>query len=122
MPNHIHLVISVGTHLNASDSASTPTTMHLGCLKPKRHEPKEIQDFHYNSSLSVIIRSLKGGVTRDARATGLDFAWQPRFHEHIIRNKCAYDNIMEYIDNNVKNWFMDCFYIGEDALKSVPTA
>lgn len=35
--------------------------------------------------------------------------WQSRFHEHIIRNQRAFDNIMDYIDNNVARWEQDCF-------------
>lgn len=35
--------------------------------------------------------------------------WQSRFHEHIIRNQRAFDNIMDYIDNNVARWDQDCF-------------
>lgn len=35
---------------------------------------------------------------------------QTRFHEHIIRNKKAFDTIMMYINHNVENWDKDCFY------------
>lgn len=33
-----------------------------------------------------------------------DFGWQTRFHDHIIRDKNAYDNITRYIINNPNNW------------------
>lgn len=32
-----------------------------------------------------------------------------RYHEHIIRNQYALDNIMIYIDSNVEQWHTDCF-------------
>ncbi len=81
---------------------------NLGCLKPKMHGPATA-DFHHNSTLSVIVRCLKGGVTRECGRRNIKFAWQPRFHEHIIRNQQAFDNIMNYVDNNVANWHRDCF-------------
>ena len=35
--------------------------------------------------------------------------WQRNYHEHIIRNQRAFDNIMLYIDENVERWNADCF-------------
>lgn len=35
--------------------------------------------------------------------------WQRNYHEHIIRDQWAFDNIMGYIDTNVENWYRDCF-------------
>ena len=132
MPNHIHIIISirnvqnVGTLLKASaatepsattslePSATTSlepsATTNLGCLRQRRHNAPDEQDFHHNTRLSVIIRCLKGGVKRDTGRAGISFAWQPRFHEHIIRNQRAYDNIMNYIDKNVENWHYDRFH------------
>lgn len=31
------------------------------------------------------------------------------YHEHIIRDQRAFDNIMNYVDNNVRGWAADCF-------------
>jgi REP element-mobilizing transposase RayT len=58
-------------------------------------------------SLSAIIRSYKSAVTRHANRLGFPFAWQPRFHDHIIRNENAYLRIHHYILNNPKNWNHD---------------
>ncbi len=59
------------------------------------------------------MRCLKGGVKRDLTHLGVEFDWQPRFHEHIIRSRNAYDRIMNYVENNVANWEKDCFYGGK---------
>lgn len=119
MPNHIHLIIAtVGTRYIASATAKIPETTKpinppkpfIGCLKPPAHgEP--IIDYHHNSRLAVIIGSLKAAVTRIARTRCIASlpCWQSRFHEHIIRNQRAFDNIMDYIDNNVARWEQDCF-------------
>lgn len=42
--------------------------------------------------------------------TGLEFAWQPRYHDHKIRGVQDGNNISDYIENNVYNWESDCFY------------
>ena len=126
MPNHIHIIISirnvqnVGTLFKASattslePSATTSlepsATTNLGCLRQRRHDAPDEQDFHHNTRLSVIIRCLKGGVKRDTGRLGISFAWQSRYYEHIIRNRRAYENIMNYIDKNVENWHYDRFH------------
>ena len=58
-----------------------------------------------SGSLSVIIRSYKAAVTRWCRQNNYDnFAGQPRFYEHIIRNNGSLDIIREYIINNPIKW------------------
>ena len=126
MPNHIHLVLSVGAQYIATPSSPVPPlipSQNFGCLKPPRHgEP--VNDNHYNSLLAVVVRTFKAAVTRSVRALGtagmhgtagaqciapLPGVWQRNYHEHIIRNQRAFDNIMNYIDTNVQNWDKDCF-------------
>jgi len=56
-------------------------------------------------SLGVIIRLYKGAVTRWARRHGhLDFGWQSRFYDHIIRNERALHHIRRYIAHNPMHW------------------
>jgi putative transposase len=40
----------------------------------------------------------------------LPFAWQSRFHDHIIRNNESFQRISEYIKNNPANWSEDQFF------------
>jgi REP element-mobilizing transposase RayT len=59
-------------------------------------------------SLSVIIRSYKVAVTRWCRKNGYDnFAWQPRFYYHFIRDEQLLDQIREFIVNNPAKWDED---------------
>lgn len=60
--------------------------------------------------LSLYIGFLKAAVTRYARANGISFAWQSRYHDHAIRGVDDLNNISQYITNNVLNWEKDCFY------------
>ncbi len=109
MPNHIHMVINLMVRDNEPARAMSP---RLGCLKPPMHgEP--CGDFHHNSALAKTIGTFKATVTRKSRAQGLTgkkMLWQRSFYEHIIRSQHSFDNIMEYIDNNVDNWSKDCFF------------
>lgn len=112
MPNHIHMVLAVGAQYFAPATDAAPNT---GCLKPPSHgEP--CADNHFNSRLAVIVRSFKAAcsitINRQRRAQNiapLPAVWQRNYHEHIIRNQKAYENIMSYIDNNVATWNDDCF-------------
>lgn len=61
-------------------------------------------------SLSTIIRSYKSAVSKQIHYLGYDFAWQTRFHDHIIRNHESYILIEQYIDNNPMKWISDEFF------------
>ena len=39
--------------------------------------------------------------------------WQRSFHDHVIRGEQDYLKIWEYIENNPKQWELDCFYVKE---------
>ena len=43
-------------------------------------------------------------VTTHARKQKIDFAWQERFHDRIIRNAAGLDYVRSYIYNNPQNW------------------
>ena len=53
-----------------------------------------------NDNLSHIIRWYKGRVTFESRKIHAGFAWQTRFHDHIIRNDIEFRRIACYIKNN----------------------
>lgn len=60
-------------------------------------------------SLSSVVRSYKSSVSKQARYSHVDFAWQTRFHDHIIRDEQEYWKIREYILNNPKRWAEDTY-------------
>ncbi|MEZ4632172.1 MAG: hypothetical protein R2880_15930 [Deinococcales bacterium] len=49
-------------------------------------------------------------MSKHAHRLGFDFAWQPRFYDHIIRNEDEYQKIANYIEHNVAKWREDRFY------------
>jgi putative transposase len=62
------------------------------------------------NTLSSIIGSYKSAVTRHAHRLQFDFGWQPRFHEHIIRDGKSFDHISAYIVSNPSGWQADKFF------------
>ena len=60
--------------------------------------------------LSVCVGGIKSAVTRFARENGIPFAWQPRYHDRIVRNQNEMNRIAEYIEPNPAKWETNCFY------------
>lgn len=113
MPNHIHMIIGirqpVGTRHVASAQKKGDFVDRLGCLNGRRHDTPDSQDFHHNSRLALVVGQFKAAVTRKSKLIDPAFGWQARYQEHIIRDARAFDNIMEYISNNIQRWDTDCY-------------
>ena len=62
------------------------------------------------NSISKIVRWYKGRSSFECRKINPNFAWQSRFHDHIIRNSKSFDNIQNYIEQNPLKWKEDAFY------------
>lgn len=103
MPNHFHCLLDI------RGEQSRMKQPNYGCLHSS-HRLRKTTDFHHNSLLSRFIGNIKRAVTIEARKSGIDFAWQRSFHEHIVKHESAYKAIMIYIDRNVSSWGEDRFY------------
>ena len=86
MPNHIHAIMK----LDSKEADEEETGIR--------------------TKLSIILGGYKQSVTMEARRRGLNFAWQSRYHDRIIRHEEEKKRISEYITNNVLRWDKDCFY------------
>ncbi len=97
MPNHLHGIIVIKDNdfvTNGRDRVYPVSTVRkFGNVPPK--------------SLSTIINTFKGAVSRSCHKNNLDFQWQANYYEHIIKNDEDYARIREYIANNPINWEMD---------------
>lgn len=108
MPNHVHGIIII-------DKPAVPPvqTQNIASLPGNKFGPQ-------SQNLASIVRGFKIGVTKNAREYGanvetqnfasLPFKWQPRFHDHIIRNRRSFDTISQYIVNNPLHWSEDKLY------------
>ncbi|MFC5410246.1 transposase [Larkinella bovis] len=121
MPNHMHGLlyinnnpstdaihrVSVSAQANPGASSDHPIGGITGGKNPMLHE-----------NLSRIIRWYKGRTTfeirqcKDAinRVFTDHFAWQSRFHDHIVRTDDSFLRIQAYILNNPLQWSEDRFY------------
>ena len=93
MPNHFHAIIIIGknkynTTINTAKNKFGPQSKNL----------------------ASIIRGFKSAVTIYARKNNLEFDWQPRYYDHIIRNQIEFDRIKRYINHNPANWQQDRSY------------
>jgi REP element-mobilizing transposase RayT len=114
MPNHIHGILEILDENETMNHGGNDGIRRDGacrddaCIVPTKNEqmaaisPK-------SGSVSRIIGAYKSAVSKHAHRLGYEFNWQPRFHDHIIRNENEYLRIATYIENNTKNWKNDKF-------------
>jgi len=97
MPDHMHgILIIEGAPKRDITSLEKKRGGITGMNNPMLHQ-----------NLSRIIRWYKGRCTFEIRKFNPEFAWQSRFHDHIIRDNASYDRITTYIQNNIQNWNKD---------------
>ncbi len=58
-----------------------------------------------SGTIGSIINQFKSVCTKRIRAIESDFAWQPRFHDHVIRDAGALRAIRRYILHNPAVWW-----------------
>ena len=109
MPNHIHLIVII-------DGGTVPWREKCCRDVPWRvstdGKNTTMQDIcNRQGKLSTAIGGMKQSVTRFARKHNIAFAWQPRFHDHIIRDTNELNDIADYIENNVAKWQNDIFNV-----------
>ena len=104
MPNHFHMILCI------DKCYDEPNNQNLGALRPKMHPEMDGETvFHHNSRFSIVLRSIKGAVTRYANAHGMHLEWQQRGNDRVIRNQRELNHISDYIENNVIRWATDRF-------------
>lgn len=105
MPNHVHGIVTI-------DKSDYDIKTERDGNEPQTPPPRTQNKFGPQSkNLASIIRGFKIGVTKNARLIQPDFAWQTRYHDHIIRDESAHYNISAYIINNPAKWSDDQFYM-----------
>ncbi len=80
MPNHVHLLLQI----KESENGRMQTT----------------------PSINIIIGQLKGYVTKQMGYS----VWQKLYHDHVVRNRAAFEKIRHYIEDNPMKWKDDCYY------------
>ncbi|MEN8811658.1 MAG: transposase [Flavobacteriales bacterium] len=84
MPNHVHAIIEINSSL--------------------------VKDTKIKS-LSQLVGAFKTTSSKHIHLAGYkEFKWQRSFHDNIIQNKRAFQNISNCIDSNPDKWQKDVFY------------
>ncbi|MDH5250699.1 MAG: transposase, partial [Cyclobacteriaceae bacterium] len=100
MPNHVHGLFSF-------DKPKYPGG------KPNAFAPQ-------SRNLASVIRGYKAATKKYATLNNIEFAWQPRYHERVVR----LDELIatrRYIKNNPTKWILDHDMVCKDARSCVPT-
>ena len=113
MPNHVHGIVVIdkpdNLHNDERNDRRNVETPKLGVSTTNR--TNAASEKWNPGTLGVIINQYKRAVTIHSRKIKPDFAWQSRFHDHIIRNDESFQKISEYIINNPLNWSVDQLYM-----------
>jgi hypothetical protein len=134
MPNHFHAIVGIGENKYNSqpncdvNDARGRDAMHR--VSTNNHDDNNHDDNNHDDdnhdhnntnkfgpqskNLASIVRGFKSSVTVSSRKINPQFAWQPRFHDHVIRNDKSFQKIQDYIKNNVSNWNLDNFFADTD--------
>ncbi len=84
MPNHIHGILNI----------NNPSKKDW---LPNQFEPQ-------SKNIPSVIRGFKASVKKYATINNLEFSWQPRYYDRIIRDNNEFLNIRQYIIDNPINW------------------
>jgi REP element-mobilizing transposase RayT len=88
MPDHVHVLITIGlNHENINLTGNVKNE-----FKPQ------------SNNLASIIRGFKSAVTQYSRVYRLNFEWQSRYHDVIVRNSSQFERIKQYIIDNPKKY------------------
>ena len=107
MPNHIHGIVVIDKPVAPVGMVETQNTASLP--HPPPSAPKN-RFGPQSQNLASIVRGFKIGVTKFARQNNIPFAWQARYHDHVIRNAGEHERIRRYIAENPQKWAADTYY------------
>lgn len=128
MPNHVHLIVVYNRVVPCRDESNASESNASVCRDTSNVSASNVSADNVPDNVSAdargaslrfgpqsgnlpsVVRGIKSAVTKYANEHDIPFAWQPRFHDHIIRNWTEMNHIAQYIQNNPMKWEMDRFY------------
>ena len=117
MPDHIHAIIHIDgnkcksnqqTHNDAvpgKDGMYPVSISNNDGMYPVSETMQSIS--HQKGPLSVVVGGLKRAITKFANDNDIPFAWQTRFHDHIIKNQIQLNETEKYIKRNIAKGYED---------------
>lgn len=92
MPDHMHGIIIINNNYNVDAQNVAHLQYERNVFGPQ------------SCNLGSIIRGYKAGVKKYAVMNNINFHWQHRYYDHIIRDDQSLQRIRQYIHNNPSNW------------------
>ena len=102
MPDHIHGIVMI-------EKPYFVETRHALSRQQSNPAESRSQSRHFRfrnqgkNTISAMVGSFKSAVTKFCNENKLQFGWQSRFHDHVIRNREELCRIRYYITNNPAN-------------------
>lgn len=99
MPDHIHgiiLIDKIDEENNRGDVINHVRSLNGGFSGKDNPMNKE--------NIPRIIRWYKGRCSFEIRKINLGFEWQSLYHDILIKDENAFQNIQRYIENNPRAW------------------
>ena len=87
MPNHIHGIVFIN--------------------KPNKTDWQVNKFGPQSQNLAAMIRGYKSSVKAYSTINNIEFGWQPRYYDRVIRNEKEYLNIRNYIVDNPNQWLLN---------------
>src|SRR6266508_2232857 len=120
MPNHVHGIVIIDKPSPNAVETQNIASPRRNIASPRRNiasprrniasPRRNIASFGPQSqNLASIVRGFKIGVTKYARQHQIAFAWQERYHDHIVRDAAECQRIRKYIVENPQKWAADTF-------------
>ena len=97
MPDHIHAIVAI-------DRIDLKMMSQSERWKQSSVNQSMCGISRQRGRLSIIVSGFKRAVSHFANVQGLDFGWQSRYHDRIIRDVAEMDRTVDYINNNVRKW------------------
>jgi putative transposase len=111
MPNHVHGIIIIDKNDDGRDNVTVETPkLDVSTTPQPQPQTATASQKWKPATLGVIINQYKRICTINAHKIYADFAWQSRFHDHIIRNNQSFEKIKSYIIKNPLKWNDDKFF------------
>lgn len=127
MPNHVHGIIGINKQDDVINNDNVETlqnvkTRHALSHSNNKRNKTNIETGHALSlqhprfrnqgknSVSAMVGSFKSAVTKYATKNDIQFKWQTRFYDRVIRDENELFNIQRYIIENPLKWKLDKYY------------
>lgn len=123
MPNHVHILLEINRKWTAAQNAigingiippvgtGRDLSQHRDLSVPMESESLPMpSDSIKIKSIPSLMGAFKTTSSKKIHLAGnQEFLWQRSYHDHIVRNQQAFENIDNYIDQNPEKWEKDTF-------------